>query len=50
MKDSRPNILFIISDQMRTEAAGAWGNPLIKIPTLDRLAAEGTSFRRNYTP
>ncbi len=50
MSDQRPNILFIISDQMRTEAVGAWGNPLIKTPTLDRLAAEGASFRRAYTP
>ena len=50
MSDSQPNILFIISDQMRTEAVGAWGNPLIKTPTLDRLASEGTSFRRAYTP
>ena len=50
MPDSRPNILFIISDQMRTEAIGAWGNPIIKTPTLDRLANEGTSFKRAYTP
>ena len=27
---------------------GAWGNPHIRTPNLDRLVARGFSFRRNY--
>ncbi len=41
---SRPNILFIMTDQHRWDCIGANGNRLIKTPNLDRLAAEGANF------
>ncbi len=44
----RPNILFLFADDQRADTIGAWGNDLIDTPNLDRLAAEGWSFRRNY--
>ncbi len=44
----RPNILFLFADDQRADTIGAWGNDLIDTPTLDRLVAEGWSFRRNY--
>ena len=44
----RPNILFLFADDQRADTIGAWGNELIDTPNLDRLAAEGWSFRRNY--
>ena len=45
----RPNILFLFADDQRADTIGAWGNERIDTPSLDRLAEEGFSFRRNYT-
>jgi len=44
------NILFIHSDQHRYDCLGSTGHPVIQTPNLDRLAAEGTSFRHAFTP
>ncbi|HOX55760.1 MAG TPA: sulfatase-like hydrolase/transferase [Candidatus Paceibacterota bacterium] len=46
--NSRPNILFLFADDQRADTIGAWGNPHIKTPTLDKLVDAGCSFRRNY--
>jgi iduronate 2-sulfatase len=43
----RPNVLFIAVDDLRPEL-GAYGNPDIHTPHIDRLAAEGTTFLRAY--
>lgn len=45
---SRPNIVFILSDDQRADTIGAWGNPRIATPNLDRLARRGASFTRAY--
>jgi arylsulfatase A-like enzyme len=45
---NRPNILFLFADDQRADTIAAWGNPHIKTPNLDRLAAAGFSFRTNY--
>ena len=45
----RPNILFLFADDQRADTIRAWGNERIDTPSLDRLAEEGFSFRRNYT-
>jgi arylsulfatase A-like enzyme len=45
----RPNILFIMVDEMRWDAMSCAGHPLIKTPHLDRLAREGTHFTTAYT-
>jgi N-sulfoglucosamine sulfohydrolase len=44
----RPNFLFILSDDQRADTIGAWGNPHIRTPSLDRLAERGFGFRANY--
>jgi arylsulfatase A-like enzyme len=44
----RPNVLFLFADDHRPDAIGAWGNPHIQTPNLDRLVHEGFSFRRAY--
>lgn len=44
----RPNILILYTDQQRWDAIGANGNPEIKTPNLDRIAAEGLSFTRYF--
>lgn len=41
---SRPNILFIMTDQHRWDALGVSGNTIIQTPHLDRLASEGAHF------
>jgi arylsulfatase A-like enzyme len=43
-----PNIVFLFADDQRADTVGAHGNPHIQTPNLDRLAAEGFSFLRNY--
>lgn len=40
-----PNILFIFPDQMRASAAGYAGDPNVKTPNLDRLAAQSLNFK-----
>ena len=47
---ARPNILFIISDQMVAALNGAYGHPVVQTPHLSRLAAEGVRFDSAYTP
>lgn len=46
----RPNILFVLTDQMRAEAMGCMGDPNVQTPTFDRIADEGVLCTRNYSP
>src|SRR5438067_1788620 len=45
MAADRPNILFIMADQFRWDCIAANGNPIIKTPNLDRLAARSADFK-----
>jgi arylsulfatase A-like enzyme len=45
---ARPNIVFLFADDQRPDTIAAHGNPHIQTPNLDRLVAEGFSFRTNY--
>jgi arylsulfatase A-like enzyme len=45
----KPNILIIYPDQLRADAMGCDGNPVIKTPHFDRLAREGVKFEEAYT-
>ena len=42
------NILLILSDEHSREVAGCYGNPLVKTPNLDALAARGVVFENAY--
>lgn len=44
------NVLFIISDQHKTPVTGCYGNPLIRTPHIDGLAAAGLTFDSAYCP
>lgn len=46
----RPNILFLMSDQHRADVSGYAGDPVVRTPTLDRLAGSGVVFANAYTP
>lgn len=41
---TRPNILFLFTDDQRFDAVRALGNPEVATPNMDRLVAQGTSF------
>ncbi len=47
--DQRPNIIFVMVDQMRGDCMHADGHPVIQTPNLDDLASRGTRFRHAYT-
>lgn len=49
MRDRRPNILFITTDQQRADCLGFMGRR-VSTPHLDLLANEGTAFRACITP
>ena len=44
------NVVIISSDQHRYDCVGANGHPLLKTPSLDRMAAEGTRFTHAFCP
>lgn len=44
------NVVFIISDQHKTAITGCYGDPIVKTPNIDALAANGVKFTRMYTP
>ncbi len=44
----RPNILFIVADDVSHTSLGAYGCSYIKTPNLDRLAREGARFENAF--
>lgn len=49
-KTGKPNVVFIISDQHKLEATGAYGSKLAITPNIDLLAKTGVIFTNCYTP
>ena len=49
VKRDRPNVLLLMADQWRVDCMGAYGNPHIRTPNLDRLAKEGIRFQSAYS-
>ena len=45
---SRPNVLFILTDDQSSDTIHALGNDVIQTPTLDRLLSEGLVFNNAY--
>ena len=46
---SKPNIIFIMADDLGYGDLGCFGQELIKTPELDRMAREGMKFTRFYS-
>jgi len=47
-KPARPNILFLLADDLGYGDLGCYGHPRTKTPNLDRLARDGTRFTQFY--
>jgi choline-sulfatase len=47
--NSRPNILWLCSDQQRWDTLGCYGNSHVRTPNLDALAKSGVVFDRCYS-
>ncbi len=45
----RPNIIYIMTDQQSASMMSCTGNPWLKTPAVDYLAANGIRFERAYT-
>src|SRR6266436_2262682 len=46
--ERKPNIIFILADDLGIGELGCYGQEKIKTPNLDRLAAEGMRFTQFY--
>ena len=44
----KPNVLFIISDDLTSTALSCYGNKVCKTPNIDSLAERGTRFTQAY--
>ncbi len=50
-KDSQvPNVVLILADNQGAWTLGCYGNPDIRTPNIDRLAAQGMRFTRAFSP
>jgi N-sulfoglucosamine sulfohydrolase len=47
-RNNRPNVVLIVSDDHGRETLGCYGNPVIKTPNLDALAADGVRFTNAF--
>ncbi|MCA9247773.1 MAG: sulfatase-like hydrolase/transferase, partial [Planctomycetales bacterium] len=45
----RPNLIFVLSDDIAQGDVGAYGQELIQTPNLDRLCREGARYLSAYT-
>jgi iduronate 2-sulfatase len=48
-KLKKPNVLFIISDDLTATAVSSYENKVCQTPNIDRLASEGVRFTRAYS-
>jgi len=45
----RPNVVFILADDLGWTDVGCFGSELYETPAIDRLAREGMKFTQNYS-
>ena len=47
-RTKQPNIILFLSDDQRHDLMGCAGHPILKTPTMDRLAAHGVRFENMF--
>jgi choline-sulfatase len=47
---TRPNLLFLFSDQHAQKITGCYGDEIVQTPNLDRIARNGVTFNNAYCP
>ena len=47
--ERKPNVIFILADDLGYHELGSYGQQKIKTPYLDKIAKEGMRFTRNYS-
>ncbi|MBU2950888.1 sulfatase-like hydrolase/transferase [Tamlana agarivorans] len=50
LENSKPNIIFLMTDDQRWDNFGCYGRPEFKTANIDRLADEGVVFDRVFYP
>ena len=46
----QPNVIIIMSDQMKATASHLYGSAFCQTPSLERLANEGVLYKHAVTP
>tara|TARA_R100001369_G_scaffold92225_1_gene136283 strand:- start:7939 stop:9465 length:1527 start_codon:yes stop_codon:yes gene_type:complete len=49
IKNNKPNVLFIIADDLTATAISSYENQAAHTPNIDQLAAQGVKYTRAYT-
>lgn len=44
----KPNFILFVTDQQRADHLGCYGNPIVRTPNIDSIAAQGTRFDKFY--
>lgn len=47
-KPPRPNLIFLLADDLRWDSLGCMGDKVVQTPNIDRLASEGVRFRNAF--
>ncbi|MCB1124079.1 MAG: sulfatase-like hydrolase/transferase, partial [Verrucomicrobiae bacterium] len=47
-RQSKPNIIFLLTDDQRDNTFGAMGHPFVQTPNVDRLLGESVRFTNTY--
>ena len=45
---NKPNIVFLLADDLRADCIGILGHPIVKTPNVDKLLENGLIFRNAY--
>jgi len=48
-QSDRPNVVFVLADDLGWAELGCYGQEIIRTPTLDQLAADGMRFTAHYS-